>query len=249
MSFVYRVQLEGINQTQQAFQEVGQSIDQLQQSTYNFSLSQRAISEGIDFDRAVRGFRQLTGLGIVWAIQMERIEVGYSILESAQERYTRAVDKYGASSYQAIEAGKQLERIENYIYRAQLRSYASTIAVTSAMVLQSGVLSAVNRAKIASATYTAYQTVVEKIRTSSIWAEVQALIALHSLEGPVGWALLATAGGIAAGALATYGAMGGFNYWGGETQINISGYSEEELRSKLREREDQIIEDVNRAGR
>lgn len=222
-------------------------MDVLRQKSYQFTLSQQAAGDAFNFDKAVRGFRQVTGLGIVWAIQMERIAVGYSILESAQERYNRTVEKYGAASYQAVEAGKQLERIENYVYRAKLRSYATTIGLTSSMILQTGVLNAQNRAMIVSTAQQVYHTAVDAVRTSGIWAQVQAMIALHSLT-PVGWGILAAGAGVAAGALGTYTAMGGFG--GGVTvqgsEINVYGTSEEELRTKLRERENEICEDYAR---
>ncbi len=192
---------ESFNQTVKGLEDVGITVNRV-------NITQKDLTGGTEegLEKVARSSLRMLQLWSVMEIQMMRTEVAQNVLVSVQDRYNRTVAEYGKNSYQAIQAARELERVQNYVERANIRAAVSTAAFTVQLALQSGLLDA--------ATWkSAAHTLAVQASTAAQWLENAALSAKAVLQATLEpYAVpLMIAGGIAAGAAVGYVAGGGLN--------------------------------------
>lgn len=198
-----------------ATEEVGEAVQSLHRNTVTYSVTfgQMGKIAETNYARMATGMHSIIrASGWLW-MAWERQEVAQSILASSQDRYNRAIAQYGKNSYQATEAARELERVQNYVGRANMRVALSMATEVTQLALVLFLRKGLFVAQTANAAASTAEVGTSMTVAGAIWAKVVALkaelatrIALLSLS-PAGWALLAAGTGVATGTLITYGVM------------------------------------------
>jgi len=132
-----------------------------------------------------------------------RVTMAQVILDNAQERYNRTVEKYGRNSADAAQALKQLEMRTNYLNMANMRANVSMGLMITQLALQSNLLDKASLAQVKNMAVTMAATAKEWLHIAAL--KVRALwqaIVSGGLTVPlmVGGAIAA---GVTVGALAS----------------------------------------------
>lgn len=121
-------------------------------------------------EQMARGIWRVTSLFAVLDMALMRVEVAHNILESSQERLDYATQKYGATSRQATQAARELERVHNYVSRSYIRASVAAGSFLLRVILESNVLKGATMATIG-------KTIATQAAAAATWIHNHALAA------------------------------------------------------------------------
>ena len=253
----YRIILDAemTTQSRQAFQETIQHLEEAGFAAQRVSITEKDLGAEteMNLNKMARSALHVTRLWSVMEMAFMRQEVALNILESAQDRYNRAVLDYGENSYQAVQAGRQLERIQNYIERTNIRAGISVITYVTQLAIESGLLSTLSTKLGIYTAAKAAATVAEAGHATALGATATALGAIAGFLAPYKIPLM-IGGALAVGAVAGYALTGGFTPRT-PTNINLetnltagAGVTGAEIDRALEEHNEWVKESVRRIG-
>lgn len=117
---------------------VGPTIEEIKQGlmTIGYTGDEAGKKVAASFNRSMLGIRSLvfgTQMAVFYFSMMEtaaiRNENAAILLEDSQTRYNDTLREYGAGSQEAIKAGNQLERTQNYLTMANQRATLSYVGL------------------------------------------------------------------------------------------------------------------------
>jgi len=193
MSEVMKIIIEGEWRGARAFVEAKQGVQELKIVTEGAGVAQTRMGEYADlaYQKMARGIWQGIRLFGWMEMSMMRVEVAQSILASSQDRYMYALEEYGAGSRQAIMAQRELERVTNYVERANLRAALATGSFVVQMMLETGVLKGATMELITNKAATVAASIADAAHSAILWSKAHALtiltFGLAAAAGAAAW--------------------------------------------------------------
>jgi len=180
MSEVFRVIIEGDYRAGEAFEMIIKQTGVVKTQIEGMAVAEKRMSveSDVNMERMARGIWRVTSLFAVMDMAMMRVQVAHNILESSQERLDYATEKYGATSRQAIQAQRELERVHNYVSRSYIRAAVAAGSFVLRLVLESNLLKEASLATIWKTITTGAATVVEWMHNHALEAKIILLSAL-----------------------------------------------------------------------
>jgi len=199
LSEVFRVIIEGDYRAQKAFEMAIYQTGVLKTSIEGMSetAQKTSVEAEAGFEKMARGIWRVTSLFAVMDMAMMRVQVAHNILESAQDRYNQALEKYGTFSRQAVAAHRELERVHNYVARSYIRAAIAAGSFILRVALESNVLKEASLAHITKSLAEAKATIVSNLHNASLATKI---ILLSAVTGGV-FALAAALGAAAGSAI------------------------------------------------
>jgi len=132
----YQITFVATDQATPVAQQISQQIGQIEEYSME---AQWSISKlGTISTRTFRSILFSAQMGLFYFSMFKsasyRNEAALLSLESAQERYTEAIRKYGSNSQEAVTAARQLQRAQLYYQRTVQQSNLMTLAMSLQMV-------------------------------------------------------------------------------------------------------------------
>lgn len=241
---VYRIVLKGVSDTGD-FDTVISKLQELSATAKNVTVQVGDIAEkpSLSLNNLATSFLRVGFMFNMFESAMMRQQMATYMLTNAQNDYNKAVQNFGPTSEQAIQAHDRLTTMTNYTNAANLRANISTALLTTQIILQTGILEKATIAKLLDATATAASTLQDWLETAAIQAKNVALIIMNVLEGPAGWAVLAGAGAMAAGYIATL-----VTNQPKQNNITVNVTQESDIHSAMQDAERQTIYELRRGG-
>lgn len=196
MSEVFRVVIEGDYRAGEAFEMLVKQTGVVKVQMEQMGQVTREVSAeaSVNYEKMARGLWRVTSLFAVMDMAMMRVQVAHNILESSQDRYNRALREHGAYSRQAIQAHRELERVQNYVARSYIRASVAAGSFILRVILESGALKEASAAHIIKSIAETKAYIVSQWHNASLATK---LVLLAAVTG--GTFALAAALGAAAG--------------------------------------------------
>lgn len=219
MSEVFRIIIEDDYRAGKGFEAIIQQTGVVKVAMEGVATAsgRMAADSELGMERMARGIWRVTSLFAVMDMAMMRVQVAHNILESSQERLDYATEKYGATSRQATQAARELERVHNYVSRSYIRAFVASGSFILRLVIESNVLKGATVATIGKTVATQAAATVEWIHNHALAAKIILLSALTA-------GAFAAAAAIGAMAGATALAAAGISDFNKQTErIDIGG--------------------------
>jgi len=170
MSEVFRVIIEDDYRAGKGFEAIIKQtgIVKVQMAEVGAASQRMAAASEQGMEQMARGIWRVTSLFAVMDMALMRVEVAHNILESSQERLDHATQTYGATSRQATQAARELERVHNYVARSYIRATVSAGSFALQLAIQSNLLKGATAATIG-------QTIATKAAAAAEWFHNAAL--------------------------------------------------------------------------
>ncbi|RLG99723.1 hypothetical protein DRO19_01535 [Candidatus Bathyarchaeota archaeon] len=183
----FQLKTEGIEQVNTAMQQLEQSGATIQRTTaYIDTFNQRLDNLSYAAANLRSLATQISIIGFVWAITFRGAEHAQLRLIEAQERYEEALYRFGPLHRKTVQAYRRLQQAQRDLQWAQMQTTIQTAILGLQMVGMAGDILRVaqNLRKLIS---------LHWLETAALKAKAAAMAIVRTLQGPVGWAILAGA--------------------------------------------------------
>lgn len=180
MSEVFRVIIEDDYRAGKGFEMIIKQtgIVKVEMDQVGVAAGRMADNSERSTERMARGIWRVTSLFAVMDMALMRVEVAHNILESSQERLDYVTQQYGATSRQAAQAARELERVHNYVARSYIRASVAAGSFILRLAIESNLLKGATLATIGKTIATQAATAVEWAHNHALAAKIILLSAL-----------------------------------------------------------------------